>query len=163
MVFIFLFCVLGANSLVSITSFSFPLDCLSSTAPFCNCSSTCLIFLNLSPVVIVPGAETVLLMGPMFFPKGGNVSALKAVCVVLDLSLVSFEEDVCFSLRQSAQELLLPSRMVLIKDMFLLKQRSLAVGSNDKNKINVVIEMLGWIKYHNQLQSTNNILYVCVS
>ena len=33
----------------------------------------------------------------------------------------------------------------------------------DKNKINVVIEMLGWIKYHNQLQSTNNILYVCLS
>ena len=26
-----------------------------------------------------------------------------------------------------------------------------------------VMEMLGWIKYHNQLQSTNNILYVCLS
>ena len=33
---------------------------------------------------------------------------------------------------------------------------------SDKNKINAVIEMLGWIKYHNQLQSTNNILYVCL-
>ena len=33
----------------------------------------------------------------------------------------------------------------------------------DKNKINAVMEMLGWIKYHNQLQSTNNILYVCLS
>ena len=35
--------------------------------------------------------------------------------------------------------------------------------SDDKNKINVVIEMLSWIKYHNQLQSTNNILCVCLS
>ena len=133
-----------ANSVVSITSFSFHFDCLSSTDPFCNCSSACLIFLDLSPVVIVPGAEIVLMMGPMFFSKGGNVPALKAVCMVLVLSLVSFEQDillVCFSLRQSAQELLLPSRMVLIKDMFLLKQRSLMVGSNDKNKIEIVMKM----------------------
>ena len=33
----------------------------------------------------------------------------------------------------------------------------------DKNKINVEMEMLSWIKYHNQLQSTNNILCVCLS